>query len=733
MFAVRRDVKFSVLSLKYYHIPLQLLPYLVGSGLRNVWERCCVIFSFVFYRSDGGHVEYFVLLLMSSVGIICAENCLFPSAVYDKDNLGWVIYPKEDVTELDFLNRRVFFNGHEMSLLYNLGDYARKTQVIYKYECLQEKKSGKNKYLVKKVVKDDKDTFGCIQFLIRNINVVQLRVGPFSESQTSVKCNDRVLELWDAPMVYYHNTFWTTTRGLQTQYQQCPLEGGYVVDWYNNSGHLQCQNVIPPLKFENECIIGEGMLFHPTIKNELDCKRPYSRKHYEIAAKMRCFAYWTEGPYTFMVLLDKHGLGHENPCARFRTQHEDIFELDYFIDGLCLSTDIDPHSKSDKYIKLKLTKSPAVGLCSDDTEACSLLNCDDAEFYEVEGCRHSCGLCIDNNPYKSYTKVAFPDQFQGKWLRQVFYRDDETWQFSGSTLIIPSYGEFVNLGSTQCEEDGFYSTYSLVATFDNGCSPRAVTLSMSSLSSSVLRYKISTTIIPNWGLDYEPEKYPGKLHILSDNAAWWCVRDKHKMNDPPLYDAYTKSAIGSFNLVKINMPQPSVNCKVDFTNSHFLFKLSTGDICSGLVRKSGDKLIFKFSKCDPPENIPQRNLFYDDRVNVSKLSYQKSYEVECLADFTGAYSRHFFITKSHDFGEILGRDYSCWIFSVRPVGSIYWFPQSMCDSYTDIHINHAYNFKIPMVNMTVEITTNLSYQVECSRCSLYIFTFFKSLLCNIIL
>ncbi len=59
-------------------------------------------------------------------------------------------------------------------------------------------------------------------------------------------------------------------------FQVCPLQGGYLVEWFDEDGKASCNATIEPLKFENECSVMEGIRFH-SVKQKCPIPGEYFR------------------------------------------------------------------------------------------------------------------------------------------------------------------------------------------------------------------------------------------------------------------------------------------------------------------------------------------------------------------------------------------------------------------------------------------------------------------------
>ena len=248
--------------------------------------------------------------------------------------------------------------------------------------------------------------------------------------------------------------------------QLCPLHGGYLVNWFDEDKKPGCNNTIEPLKFENECTYMEGIRFHSRSKT---CRLPDSRlehPHY-------CFASWIEGQYTYMLLWQRND-DFDMPCVRIDSSSGGSKISAYiFLDGVCDSTNTITRSTS--YRKLELEKYVVPDMCSNENSLCTdhraMPSCT-SETASV--CRSYCKVCQTPLPWANET---FPKTLQGRWQKIDFDKRYDIVEFKEGLMTYPSRGGvYVLTSKAKCKRGGAMasedSEYTLLSTYDNGCSPR---------------------------------------------------------------------------------------------------------------------------------------------------------------------------------------------------------------------------------------------------------------------
>lgn len=147
-----------------------------------------------------------------------------------------------------------------------------------------------------------KPQYACLQFVRRDINVVQWRFTSWEHNIGHVTCEEDKLKLDPAPLVYYTSSrdYWKEERNKGIDYTACPLDGGYIMEWFDKSGRKPCSGVSQTIKLENECSPGEGLLFN---KLGRDCSE--RSIHQNMKTHYFCLANWQEK----QVKQEKEGNG----------------------------------------------------------------------------------------------------------------------------------------------------------------------------------------------------------------------------------------------------------------------------------------------------------------------------------------------------------------------------------------------------------------------------------------
>ncbi len=225
---------------------------------------------------------------------------------------------------------------------------------------------------------------------------------------------------------------------------------------------------LAPLKLENECNQMEGIRFYSFDKER--CPLPDSRlerPHY-------CFATWTHRQYTFMLLWQRNH-DFDMPCMRVETSSRNAEQTSayIFMDGICDSSPT--ISESTSYRKLELERLPVPDMCSNENTLCT----DDAAMPSCTSdsaaiCRSYCKVCQTPLPW---TNEVFPRHLQGKWQQITFEKKYDVIEFKDGRMTYPGRGcSFTLTSSDQCKRGGAMASkareYSLLSTYNNGCSPR---------------------------------------------------------------------------------------------------------------------------------------------------------------------------------------------------------------------------------------------------------------------
>ncbi len=626
--------------------------------------------------------------------------------MYDVDpDVNWLIMSRDYDVTTQHAYRKVVFKGDTAVVQLVLDLYTGEVIHGYNYVCVEERDGPQ--YVVLKQQTEQEDLYCCLEFVMRSINVVQWKMGPSASSSNSVQCQNN-MKLISSPLVYYHTDIWDENRMESWKYQICPLKGGFIVEWTNASGSSICMNAISPLKLENECSIGEGLILKQFYQYDKGCHWPLDDR---INIPFMCYAFWNEGSYTFMIFVKRYG-AHISGLIRYMripTNYEnEVVNTAYIIkDGICDVTDDVTESKS--FVKLTLTRHVVHGMCADETPACDKRSTLDCSTHNVAmSCRNKCGLCAINGDYRTQ---PFPAEYDGKWIKSMNPIADEIFEITKDGHIkIPFIGNFVNLGLSQCK--GVYdlatvelgsgiTKYTLLGIFDNGCSVRTVILDLQTRSSSVMSYKITQTSIKE--VDLETDKETGQLYLDPSNSEKWCMNSKYKDDTQPgLKGLYHKNNIEYFNLVRKELPPSGVNCNISrLTKSRFHLNFPSGEKCNGDIYQNEDHLELTFDSCEFMRPSNQSLVGFD----------YVTYNIQCIANFKSPYLdilQTYIFTSSPQLESILGRQFLCWIFNGTTDGTVYLFDTGSCDIYTAGRVDWEGKWNLPIANISWPESTIIS-------------------------
>ncbi len=172
-------------------------------------------------------------------------------------------------------------------------------QSLFSYTIKCKSIASNETYVVQKDMQGYSAQFTCLQFVPRDINVVQWRMSSWQHYQGDVTCEEDDLQLDEAPLVYYYlrSDYWTERRNKGRDYMPCPLEGGYIMSWKDKTGRFPCGDVLTTMKLENECSPGEGLIF-----NGLGPPNGCALPHEKLKEKYFCLGSWQEEDDTFLLL-----------------------------------------------------------------------------------------------------------------------------------------------------------------------------------------------------------------------------------------------------------------------------------------------------------------------------------------------------------------------------------------------------------------------------------------------
>jgi len=621
-------------------------------------------------RMEGLSYVYCVLVLLTVTQSSRQEGiCRFPDVLYGTEH-DWRIMSRDKAVSEEHAFQAVTVNQGKLRVdYYRSKNYMEGTSLSVNYQCIEALTD--LTYVVRKMTMDQIQ-YGCIQFIIRNKNVVQWKIGVFHNERTEYLCNADALTLQVAPLVYYHvnGGFWEEERNKYLSNITCPLKGGYVTSWFDSSTQShQCKDALPPMKVESECELGEGFRFVlPVGEGKPNCMFP-SDSQGPVGERYRCLANWIEGVHTYMILVHRDN-DFFIPCAVYRTNGGNRFDLTFFKDGVCSPhQNIEEHS--DSYLKMTLNKHVVSDECKDMASQCARVECNSVELTQIAACRHTCNLCRQGK----LSRQPFPEQFQGSWQKVVAGGDVETWRIDRDRLVLEGMGyQYENIGETSCLSDaggdpGLGESaieYTLLSFYDNGCSPRQTSLVVANRSSSILSYRLSQSQVAPIEVGWD-----GSTAVLDQDVTDWCKKTEYAYDDKPVLGAYHKSAAGWHNLVRSDQGRNSVVCDLPFVDEvavTMTVKLDYGftSSCTGSLNYSAGK-----ENVDMSVEHCKRPSFGNQTASITDNSFV------CLASFRSDSGKQFIFTRANTPIKHLSSRYMCWVVEDA---RIVWYPAGMCDA-----------------------------------------------------
>lgn len=619
-----------------------------------------------------------------------SQGCLFPKEMYDTEH-PWRILTRDFDVKVYHQYRRLMFQVSDMFTMdYMEGRTGDKVVKTISYKCLQQKEN--TKYYIKKESEGHGDVYQCIQFLVRNTNIVQWKLSVESTTEDQSLCSENKLKLMDDPLIYYYrNGFWREERNRNISYKSCPLDGGYLLEWKDpQTGTHMCEKKIPPLKIENDCTKGQGLRFHAAQK-EINCK---GRDAQILNIQFMCLGHWNEAGHTYMLIGQPNEEWNQIYCIRLPQDHKDKFSGHIFLDATCDSTaDI---TKSRDYRQISLQKQVVKKLCADETPACIQYNGEDCDLSHAATCRKACRVCESDEDIGE-PGVHFASHLHGAWLKHTNRLGREMVTITDRTFDIPSMSKYRILGDSACRRKidksprGKSNEYIMVTLYKNGCSPQMVSMIITNRSASVLSYTLSQYKVLEMSIDVNDD-----LESIVNNNVWGyqCSHVEYKADVDPIYDTYRPYKGGWFNLVKTGPGTTSVPCDIPLNKTlwHIHFQGNNDANCTGEIMdgRTPNQLNIYIASCVYPPHT--------DTISISR----QTFTYECLANFQGdemelSSDQTFLITHAQGSNILAGEFYQCWVFIPERL-TAYWVPVSECDSNIVHHIEAK--FKVPDATLT---------------------------------
>ena len=507
------------------------------------------------------------------------------------------------------------------------GHRAKHKPLPYTRECLQQVHPGR--YLVAhRETSIPRERYTCMQFLLRSLNVLQVKESPLHDWPHTTLCEDDVMKVDPWPYI--------TDAALFENYVECPLSGGYNMKIYDKARKEGvCDAFDGETRLESECMKGEGMFFrfrHAT------CVPDGLRMHKN--QRVYCIAKWSEGDNTYAIL--KHDKADHKWCLRYRTNPGRAFVAYLFQDVLC---NMEPFPKSTtEYLQLELirdTPRPLSKLCMDDYEACEMWSnpCRHAGSLPALSCPRTCGLCGDSRP----AVCTLPRKIHGKWV-------DTSESGKDIVTITDMFVHVDRFAEMQCikwnefsNDDPDFSEHMLVSTFEDGCRPRYQCVQFEKRTPSILRFKLSQSQI--W-------PFEGTIGSWID-----CGSFRFRDDNMPLMDKYRSK---HFKTLISMTDRIYVSCKL-MKSREFVVTFDNGEKCNGTLTQdelsSKNKMKMHLERC---------------------LGQAPDQEFACLDTSThgrGYYGDQMIVTESLDLSSKL----RCWLFRANPGDTFYLLPASQCN------------------------------------------------------
>ena len=238
------------------------------------------------------------------------------------------------------------------------------------------------------------------------IIIVQVMWSRESEQFDPALCEDRHLVLDPWLLVSF--------RRLRGDYTPSPFKGGFsmrITDSYD--GENGCNYMHRPMKFESDCLAGEGVLIDFISENCLPALSAMLVKQRTLPV-----ATWKHKGDHYVVLRRRDAW--EVFCLRLPATAASHLNAFLFMDVACptgraaelLNVPRDPEVR---YLVLHLQRHVYRHLCDDEYPQCSAVTCNSYVRHE---CQKSCGVCDPSRPPPA---CSFPRRLRGQWYQVRFW------------------------------------------------------------------------------------------------------------------------------------------------------------------------------------------------------------------------------------------------------------------------------------------------------------------------
>lgn len=323
---------------------------------------------------------------------------------------------------------------------------------------------GFRRFVTKEIdVNDTSSRYRCIKIIERSKSIVQLAYSTYSVNLTKTLCSG-ILYLDIRLLVSYD--------GVQNEFISCPLQSGYNMKITDSFGFRHgCNFMDLPMRFESECLRGEGFILDFRQKDCVDFL-PLDQ-----VQTLICLAQWIETAYHFVIARKANN--RDLVTFRFPKNHNDSITVNMYTE---LIVPMDNRDIGSRYFIISLEKYIQTSTCADEYPECANNECSD---YAKNQCQKSCLKCDLNRPP---TICSFPLRFRGEWYSQSAQSYNNV-TIGETEIILPSVGRFTCIVTPGYSRS--HNLYSTLSIFYNGCRPRLTCIDIRIVKTNVLGYSIS--------------------------------------------------------------------------------------------------------------------------------------------------------------------------------------------------------------------------------------------------
>ena len=314
--------------------------------------------------------------------------------------------------------------------------------------------------------------YTCIEVLLRDTAILQIRQAELSEDLYSNLCDDGNLKLNGWLIIDYN--------AIQNRKEVCSLTGGFNMQVYDKSCNRGvCDGYLGETRLESECLLGEGMLFE---FRQAGCVPDGLLMH--TSQRTNCIVNWTVGKFKFILLSDSRlkylWLLRYPKIGAYSVTLQALLMKDLY------ATKESSIRVTHNYLRLSLSSQISKtldSLCYDDYEICSVLS-DPCSYSEdiARTCAKTCVFCTESSP----KTCQFELPITGTWIDGNESDKRPNVNVTSSTIEIPNIEtlhciEWSNRprnarrkskGVIKSSDGGQFQEQMLVSVTNNGCRPR---------------------------------------------------------------------------------------------------------------------------------------------------------------------------------------------------------------------------------------------------------------------